>query len=86
MTVIIAEIKLCIHAQDGSLILLTMVVCPDRLWGPTSLLYNAYRGLFPREYIGRGVKLTTHRYLVRRLTVVELYLTSSTSFHGVVFN
>jgi hypothetical protein len=23
-------------------------LCPDRLWGPLSLLYNGYRGSFPR--------------------------------------
>jgi hypothetical protein len=23
-------------------------LCPDRLWGPTSLLYYGYRGSFPR--------------------------------------
>jgi hypothetical protein len=23
-------------------------LCPDRLWGPPSLLYNGYRGSFPR--------------------------------------
>jgi hypothetical protein len=23
-------------------------MCPDRLWGPPSLLYNGYRGSFPR--------------------------------------
>jgi hypothetical protein len=30
-------------------------LCPDRLWGPLSLLSNGYRGPFPR-----GVTLTTH--------------------------
>jgi hypothetical protein len=34
--------------------------CPDRLWGPPSLLYSGYRGLFRRALSGRGVKLTTH--------------------------
>jgi hypothetical protein len=24
-------------------------LCPDRLWGPPSLLYNGYRESFPRE-------------------------------------
>jgi hypothetical protein len=34
--------------------------CPDRLWGPPSLLSNGYWELFPL----RGVKLTTHLHLV----------------------
>jgi hypothetical protein len=39
---------------------------PDRFWGPQSLLSNGYRGLFPRVYSGRGVKVTTHLHLVPR--------------------
>jgi hypothetical protein len=34
---------------------------PDRLWGPLSLLYSGYRGLFLQN-----VKLTTHLQLVPR--------------------
>ena len=37
--------------------------CPDRPWGPTSLLYNGYR-VFPGEKNGRGVRLTPHPLLV----------------------
>jgi hypothetical protein len=39
---------------------------PDRLWGIARLLYNGNRGLFPRGYSGRGVKLTAHLQLVPR--------------------
>jgi hypothetical protein len=39
---------------------------PERLWGPLSLISNGYRGLFPRGWTGRGVKLTTHLHLVPR--------------------
>jgi hypothetical protein len=35
---------------------------PDRLWGPPSLLYNGTGGCFLR-----GLKLTSHIYLVQRL-------------------
>jgi hypothetical protein len=37
------------------------------LCGPPSRLSNGYRGLFLRGKSGRGVKLTTHIYVVPRL-------------------
>ena len=37
--------------------------CPDRHWGPPSLLYNGYR-VFPGVKCGRGVTLTSHPLLV----------------------
>ena len=37
--------------------------CPDRPWGPPSLLYNGYR-IFPGVKSGRGVTLTPHPLLV----------------------
>jgi hypothetical protein len=50
--------------------------CPDRPWGPPSLLYNGYR-VFPGVESGRGVTLTPHPLLVPRSRKrVELYLYS----------
>ena len=40
------------------------LTCPDRLWGPPSLLYNGYRVFFPGVKSGRGVTLTSHTLLV----------------------
>jgi len=37
--------------------------CPDRPWGPPSLLYNGYR-FFPGVKSGRVVTLTPHPLLV----------------------
>ena len=39
--------------------------CPDRPWGPPSLLYNGYR-VFPEGKGGRSVTLTNHPHLVLR--------------------
>jgi hypothetical protein len=58
---------------------------PDRFRGPRSLLSDGYRGLFPWEYSGRGVKLTTQLHLVPRSRTVELdlYFQSPTHLHGI---
>jgi len=37
--------------------------CPDRTWGPLSLLYNGYR-VFPGVRSSRNVTLTPHPLLV----------------------
>jgi hypothetical protein len=37
--------------------------CPERPWGPPSLLYNGYR-VFPGVKSGRGVTLASHLLLV----------------------
>ena len=37
--------------------------CPDRPWGPPSLLYSGYR-VFPGLKSGRVVRLTPHHLLV----------------------
>jgi hypothetical protein len=57
-----------------------------RLWCSTSIVYNIYRGPFPRRKRGRGVKLTSHFHLVPRLRMMESYLHSPTRLPGVVLN
>jgi hypothetical protein len=50
--------------------------CPDRPWGPSSLLYNGYR-VFPGVESGRSVTPTTHPFLVpRSKNRIGLYLYS----------
>jgi len=49
--------------------------CPDRPWGPPSLLYNGYR-IFPVGKGGRGVGLTPTPSSAEVLERVELYLYS----------
>jgi hypothetical protein len=48
----------------GKIFLLSMSF--RRVSGSPSLLYNGYRGLFPRGWSGWSVKLTTHLQLVPR--------------------
>jgi hypothetical protein len=51
---------------------------------PTS--YNGFRGIFSRVLSGRGVKLTTHIYVVLRPRMVELYLHSLICLLGIMLN
>jgi hypothetical protein len=43
-------------------------------------------GLFSRGKNGWGVKLTTHVHMVLKSRMMELYLHSPISLHGVVLN
>jgi hypothetical protein len=52
-------------------------------WGPPSLIFNGYWGLFPRGQSGWCVKLITHFHLVPMLRMVKLYLHYSTRLHGI---
>jgi len=56
--------------------------CPDRTWGPPSLLYNGYR-VSPGVKSGWGVKLTPHPFLCRGQEKVELYLYTSCGPYGL---
>ena len=49
--------------------------CPDRLWGPPSLLHDGYR-VFPGGRGGRGVGMTLTQTSAEVLEKVELYLYS----------
>jgi hypothetical protein len=57
-----------------------------RLWGPHSLLNIGYQGLFPPEYINRGVKVIAHLLLIQKLKIVEPYLHSPIRPPGVVLD
>jgi hypothetical protein len=56
--------------------------CPDRPWGPPSLLYNG-TGSFAGVKSGQGAALTPHPLLVRGYERVELYLYSPYGPYGL---
>jgi hypothetical protein len=67
-----------IHGRGKGFFLL----CPDRLWGPPSLLYNGYRGgPFSGAKRSRGVTLTIHSYLVPRSRMGRSYTSSPPKHH-----
>jgi hypothetical protein len=59
---------------------------PDRFWGPTSLVPNGYRGLFPRGHSSRSVRLTTHFQPVPRSRKYGSIHPLPICLHGVVLN
>jgi hypothetical protein len=59
---------------------------PDGHWGPSNLLSNGHRGLFPRRQSGRRVKLTTHLHLAPRSRKCGSTHPLTICFHGVVLN
>ena len=56
--------------------------CPDRPWGPPSLLYSGYR-VFPGVKSGRSVTLTPNPFKCRGQERVELYLYSPYGPYGL---
>jgi hypothetical protein len=56
-------------ALDGviSIPVRTSFISYLKIPGPRSLLFNGHRWLFNQGQSGRGVKLTTHPYLIPRL-------------------
>jgi len=53
-------------SRQGQCFFSSSLLCPYRLWGLTSPLFNGYRRLFFRKKNGRSVNLTTHLHLVPR--------------------
>jgi hypothetical protein len=52
-------------------------LCPDRHWGPPSLLYNRYQGVLSLGVKrGQGVTLTTHPHLLPRSRMSRSYTSS----------
>jgi len=57
---------------------------PNRLRGPTILLFNVHQVLFPRGWSGQGVELTLHLHIVQRFKIDEALppLPSMPSWHA----
>jgi hypothetical protein len=51
-----------------------------------SLLYNGYRGSFPRLKCGRGLTLTTHPHLVPKSWMSRTYTSPPYSYIGVLWD
>jgi hypothetical protein len=59
----------------------------DRLWGPTSPLYNLYQMIFLWRKIGRSVKLTAHLHAAPRSRKLGfIHSLPHMSLHGVALS
>jgi hypothetical protein len=73
---------------------LTPCLIPDRRFHNAQIGFAAHttfyvmgtRGLFFWNYSNRGAKLTTQLHIVLKIRMVELYLHSPISLHGMVLN
>jgi hypothetical protein len=73
------EVRSPAEAKDFS----SSLLCPDRLWGPPSLLYNGYRGSFPRDKARPGRDADHSPSTAEVENEYELHLLSPKRLHGV---
>jgi hypothetical protein len=64
---------------------LSSSLCSERLWGPSSLLYNVSWGVRPRGKGGSGVKMATHLCLMPRVKSDRRCASTPLIKHGVPF-
>jgi hypothetical protein len=55
----------------------SILLCPDRLWGPPSLLYSGYRGPFSGDTARPGRDADHSAPSIAEVDELELYLLSS---------